>query len=76
MIAPVQTKAGITLSPGSTSAMSLVGRLIPQDSSAGLAAVSDVFNNFIHGKDSDVVVHGASAGPADVCSTLCRWSSV
>ncbi|KAF8891683.1 hypothetical protein BD779DRAFT_1661547 [Infundibulicybe gibba] len=66
MIAPVLSSEGVTLSPGSTSPLSLVGRLVPQDSTAGLSAVSDVFNNFVHGKDSDVVVVGASAGPSDV----------
>jgi len=65
MIAPVSTGA-ITLAPGATSPLSLVGRLVPQTSADGLAAVSAVFNNFIHGKNSDVVVHGASAGPSDV----------
>ncbi|PPQ89568.1 hypothetical protein CVT25_012240 [Psilocybe cyanescens] len=56
----------VTLSPGATSQLSLVGRLLPQDSTVGLAAVSNVFNNFVHGKDSDVVVHGASAGSSEV----------
>lgn len=56
----------MTLAPTSTSDLPLVGRLIPQDSPAGLAAVSAIFNNFIHGKDSVVVVQGASAGPQDV----------
>ncbi|KAF9051008.1 hypothetical protein BDZ89DRAFT_1056905 [Hymenopellis radicata] len=56
MIAPVASE-GVTLSPGSTTNMSLAGRLVPQDSDAGLAAVST---------DSDVVVRGASAGPSDV----------
>ncbi|KAF8972948.1 hypothetical protein BDZ97DRAFT_1691577 [Flammula alnicola] len=66
MIAPVASSGSVTLSPGSTSQLSLVGRLIPQDSSAGLATISNVFNNFIQGKDSNVVVQGASAGSADV----------
>ena len=46
--------------------MALVGRLVPQDSDEGLAAVSDVFNNFIHGKNSDLVVQGTAAGPSGV----------
>ncbi|KAF9529294.1 hypothetical protein CPB83DRAFT_790385 [Crepidotus variabilis] len=66
MIAPVASTGELTLAPLSTSQLSLAGRLIPQQSSEGLAAVSDVFNNFLHGKDSDVVVHGASAGSLDV----------
>lgn len=67
MIGPVATAGSITLAPQSTTNMSLVGRLLPQESEDGLAVVSDIFNNFIHGKDSNVSVHGANAGPSDVC---------
>ncbi|KAK0485666.1 hypothetical protein IW261DRAFT_1451420 [Armillaria novae-zelandiae] len=66
MIAPVLSGDGLVLTPGGTSNLSLVGRLIPQDSDEGLSAVSTLFNNFIHGKDSNIIVHGASAGPEDV----------
>ncbi|KAL1718757.1 hypothetical protein EV715DRAFT_290908 [Schizophyllum commune] len=66
MIAPVSTNETVTLYPQSSTNMVLVGRLIPQDSDEGLAAVSGVFNNFIHGKNSDLVVQGAAAGPSDV----------
>ncbi len=66
MIAPVLSGDGLVLAPGGTSNLSLVGRLIPQNSDEGLSAVSTLFNNFIHGKDSNIVVHGASAGPEDV----------
>ncbi|KAF4598358.1 hypothetical protein EYR38_006760 [Pleurotus pulmonarius] len=65
MIAPVSSKE-VTLAPGSTSPLSLVGRLVPQNSQDGLEVVSQVFTNFLHGKDSNVVVHGASAGPSEV----------
>ncbi|KAH7915074.1 hypothetical protein BJ138DRAFT_1122997 [Hygrophoropsis aurantiaca] len=65
-IAPVGANSTVTLAPGSTSSLPLVGRLIPQTTSEGLATVSGVFNNFIHGLDSAVTVHGASAGPSDV----------
>lgn len=65
MIAPVASKE-VTLAPGSTSPLSLVGRLVPQASQEGLDIVSQVFTNFLHGKDSNVVVHGASAGPSEV----------
>ena len=67
MIGPVASSGSVTLSPLSTSQLSLVGRLIPQGSAAGLATVSGVFNNFVHGKDSAVIVQGASAGSSDVC---------
>ncbi|KAK1218918.1 hypothetical protein PQX77_018360 [Marasmius sp. AFHP31] len=66
LIAPVQSTGGVSLAPQSTTVLSLAGRLIPQSSSEGLATVSKVFNNFIHGQDSDLVVHGASAGSSDV----------
>ncbi|KAJ7782963.1 hypothetical protein B0H16DRAFT_1494883 [Mycena metata] len=65
MIAPV-TSGSVNLAPGATTPLSLVGRLVPQSSAAGLAVVSNVFNNFVHGLDSDVIVQGASAGPSDV----------
>ncbi|KAJ3567055.1 hypothetical protein NP233_g6616 [Leucocoprinus birnbaumii] len=66
MIAPVAASGGVTLAPRSTSNMSLVGRLVPQSSSDGLAAVSQIFNNFVAGKPSDVIVQGSSAGPSSV----------
>ncbi|KAF5386260.1 hypothetical protein D9615_002421 [Tricholomella constricta] len=66
MIAPVLSAGAVTLAPGSTSDLSLVGRLVPQNSPAGLSTVSEVFNNFVHGKDSNVEVRGASAGSKEV----------
>jgi hypothetical protein len=65
-IAPVASNGIASLLPVSTSSLSLVGRLVPQDSQQGLDTVSAIFNNFIHGKDSNVMVQGASAGPSDV----------
>ncbi|KAG1896026.1 uncharacterized protein F5891DRAFT_1165745 [Suillus fuscotomentosus] len=65
-IAPVSSTLTITLVPNSTSSLGLVGRLIPQNSSEGLATVSAIFNNYIHGMDSQVTVYGASAGLSDV----------
>ncbi|KAG5653629.1 hypothetical protein H0H81_011855 [Sphagnurus paluster] len=73
MIAPVLS-GPTTLASGSTTDMSLVGRLIPQDSAAGLSTVSGVFNNFVHGKDSNVEVRGSSAGPNDVCFSCAQTS--
>ena len=67
MIALVASTGSVTLSPLSTSQLSLVGRLIPQQSAEGLATVSTVFNNFVHGEDSPIIVQGASAGSSDVC---------
>jgi hypothetical protein len=62
----VSSSSSVTLAPQSTSPLALAGRLIPQNSPEGLAVVSAIFNNFIHGLDSDVTVQGAGAGPSDV----------
>lgn len=70
-IGPAATSQAFSLSPLQTIPLPLTGRLIPQDSQAGLDAVSAMFNGFIHGKDSDIVVQGDSAGPTDVCHIVC-----
>jgi Protein of unknown function (DUF3712) len=62
-IGPVTSAGGVTLSPGVTSPLSLVGRLVPQSTPQGLAAVSALFNNVVAGKDSVVSVHGAGVEP-------------
>ena len=71
-IAPVSSMSSVTLAPLSTSSLGLAGRLIPQNSAEGLATISAVFNNYIHGMDSQVTVYGASAGPSDVSDLLFR----
>lgn len=76
MIASVGTLGGVTLAPGASTDLALLGTLIPQTTDGGLAAVSEVFNNFIAGKDSNVTVRGASAGPSDVSglrNDVCRY---
>jgi hypothetical protein len=51
--------------PGASSNIQMKGRLIPQDSPSGLAAVTKVFENYLGANDSIVVVNGDSAsGPA------------
>ncbi|KAG6908393.1 hypothetical protein DXG01_004822 [Tephrocybe rancida] len=66
LVAPVLSTGAVSLAPGSITDLALAGRLVPQSSAAGLSAVSGVFNNFVHGKDSNVEVRGASAGSKDV----------
>ncbi|KAF9562767.1 hypothetical protein CPC08DRAFT_361960 [Agrocybe pediades] len=66
LIAPVASTGTVTLSAQSTSQLSLAGQLIPQESPEGLAAVSNVFNKFIHGEDSNVSVRGSGAGSSHV----------
>ncbi|KAI9066059.1 hypothetical protein FKP32DRAFT_1566723 [Trametes sanguinea] len=65
-IGPATSTEAFTLAPQSMVKLPLVGRLIPQSSQDGLDAVSTIFNNFIHAKDSNVTVRGDSAGPTDV----------
>ncbi|KAH8992759.1 hypothetical protein EDB86DRAFT_3078965 [Lactarius hatsudake] len=64
-IGMVASNGSFTLAPLATSALGLIGRLIPQTQQSGLLDVSTIFNNFIHGLDSNVSVHGDSAGPGD-----------
>jgi len=65
-LGPVASTGRFKLAPLSTSNLPLTGRLVPQTTTSGLADVSTVFNNFVHGKDSNVAVQGDSAGPSDV----------
>lgn len=68
IIGPAASTAAFTLLPKATIALPLEGRLVPQSSPEGLADVSTIFNGFVHGIPSDLVVHGDTAGPAD-----CTW---
>lgn len=68
LIGPVASTGPVTLLPNTTSPLPLAGRLIEQTSDQGLGAISSVFNNFIHGIDSDVTVKGTAAGPSSVMS--------
>jgi hypothetical protein len=52
----------------------LNGRLVSQSQQSALLDVSTIFNNFIHGLDSNVFVRGDSAGPQDVSYSAKRWS--
>lgn len=65
-IGPVGSSAPFSLSPSTTITLALSGRLIPQTSPQGLADLSTIFNGYVHGVPSQLVVHGDSAGPADV----------
>ncbi|KAI0739355.1 hypothetical protein C8Q80DRAFT_1123812 [Daedaleopsis nitida] len=65
-IGPASASETFSLLPLTTVPLPLTGRLIPQKEQAGLDAVSAMFNSFIHGKDSDIIVQGQSAGPTDV----------
>lgn len=68
VIGPAQSVGAFNLLPKATFSIPLVGRLVPQTSSQGLADVSTLFNGFIHGVPSDLIVAGQSTGPVD-----CTW---
>ncbi|GAA5951249.1 hypothetical protein JCM3765_002422 [Sporobolomyces pararoseus] len=68
IIGPAASASAFDLNPKSTIALPLVGRLVPQSSQQGLADVSNIFNGFVHGVPSQLVVHGDYAGPSD-----CSW---
>jgi hypothetical protein len=74
-IGPVVSSGSVTLAPLATSSLSLTGRLIPQTQQSGLFDISTIFNNFLHGLDSNVFVHGDNAGPQDVCVVDCSMNS-
>ncbi|TBU46075.1 hypothetical protein BD309DRAFT_663805 [Dichomitus squalens] len=65
-IGPASSGSAFSLSPQTTVELPLTGRLVPQSSQDDLAAVSLMFNNFLHGKDSNITVQGDGAGPTDV----------
>lgn len=67
-IGPAASKAPFALTPKSTIQLPLSGRLVPQTTPAALADVSTIFNGYIHGVPSDLIVQGNSAGPSD-----CTW---
>lgn len=67
-IGPASSTGPFTLSAKSTVQLALAGRLIPQTTDQGLADVSTIFNGYVHGVPSNLIVSGVNAGPAD-----CDW---
>jgi hypothetical protein len=56
----------VVLTPGGSSSLALAGRLVPQTTAQGLKDVSQIFTDFVHGKDSNLIVQGSSAGSPDI----------
>lgn len=65
-IGPAGSTAPFSLLPKSTISLALAGRLIPQTTPQGLQDVSTIFNGYINGVPSNLIVQGAYAGPTDV----------
>lgn len=62
-LGPASSAGTFNLLPQASFELALVGRLIPQDEQSGLDDVSQIFTDFIHGKNSDVLVQGDAAKP-------------
>ncbi|UZJ55969.1 hypothetical protein CBS101457_005289 [Exobasidium rhododendri] len=65
-IGPTAAVNAFTLQALAVTAVPLAGRLIEQTTTAGLAALSDIFTRFVHNQNTDLVIQGDYAGPADV----------
>lgn len=68
MIGPAGSATPVVLTPKATITLPLAGRLVPQTTPQGLADVSTIFNGYIHGIPSNLIVHGDSAGNPE-----CTW---
>ncbi|EPQ29604.1 uncharacterized protein PFL1_02823 [Pseudozyma flocculosa PF-1] len=67
-IGPSAAESEFVLQALAVTTLPLVGRLVPQTSDAGLAALSEIFTNFVGGVNTDVTINGDYAGPDSV-----RW---
>ncbi|KAN0059778.1 hypothetical protein ACQY0O_008352 [Thecaphora frezii] len=65
-IGPAAAEQGFTLQALAVTTLPLVGRLVPQTTEAGLAALSEIFTNFVGNVNTDVMVNGDFAGPEGV----------
>ncbi|KAI5474806.1 pre-rrna processing protein [Pseudohyphozyma bogoriensis] len=65
-LGPASSTAAFSLLPKATIQLPLAGRLVPQTTTQGLADVSTLFNGYLHGVPSNLVVHGTNAGPSGV----------
>ena len=66
VIGPANAQSSFTLQPLSKTSLPLVGRLVHQDSSEGLAVLSHIFTEVVHGKEVPIGVKGDYAGPSEV----------
>ncbi|KAI8149166.1 hypothetical protein BJV82DRAFT_209280 [Fennellomyces sp. T-0311] len=64
LLGPLASDGPANFAPKAVSNINMAGRLIPQDSEKGLAAVTEVFKNYLSAKDSILTVKGVSgSGP-------------
>ncbi|WFC96532.1 hypothetical protein MBRA1_003193 [Malassezia brasiliensis] len=65
-LGPVAADSAFTLQPLSTTRLPLSGRLQHQDSTHGLATLSQTFTDVVHGKTIPIQIRGDYAGPSEV----------
>lgn len=66
VLGPAHAQSGFTLQPLSNTSLPLVGRMVHQDSDEGLAVLSHIFTEVVHGKEVPIGVKGDYAGPSEV----------
>lgn len=66
LIGPASAASSFTLQSLAITNLPLVGRLIEQTSSDGLASLSNIFTRFVQNLNTNLTVNGVSAGPSDV----------
>ncbi|KAI7888807.1 uncharacterized protein EV154DRAFT_447271 [Mucor mucedo] len=70
-LGPLASNGAAVFPPQGAASISMKGRLVPQNSASGLAAINEVFNNYLGGNSSIVQVKGVSAsGPGGVVGWL------
>lgn len=63
-LGPLASSGAAVFPPGGVASLNMQGRLIPQTSAEGLAAIKEVFTNFLSAKSTNLTIKGVSAsGP-------------
>ncbi|WFD34248.1 hypothetical protein MCUN1_001085 [Malassezia cuniculi] len=65
-LGPTSAQSGFTMQPLSNTSIPLAGRLVHQDSDEGLAVLSQIFTDVVHGQSIPVTIKGLYAGPSEV----------
>ena len=65
-IGPSAAQSEFVLQAAAVTELPLVGRLVQQTSDQGLAALSEIFTNFVNNRNTDIVINGDYAGPESV----------
>ncbi|KAG0746078.1 hypothetical protein G6F33_006884 [Rhizopus arrhizus] len=70
-LGPLSATGNVTFSPKATSAITMKGRLVPQEPGEGINAITQVFGNYLANKNTTLTVKGVSgSGPRGEVSWL------